>query len=126
MCVIETLPYNRAAKSFSQFSLSRSWKVSLKDSDLKVKAEASSMYRILSSMALSIHSGYFYSTSSSPLGLLLRGAPDTKRDRAYCVRVSRRSETDNCELRACPRSLRGGLSGIRTRDPSAERRRIYQ
>ena len=26
-----------------------------------------------------IHSGYFYSASSSPLGLLLRGAPDTAR-----------------------------------------------
>jgi len=26
-----------------------------------------------------IHSDYFYSASSSPLGLLLRGAPDTAR-----------------------------------------------
>src|SRR6218665_3798489 len=26
----------------------------------------------------------------------------------YCARVSRRSATGNCELRTCPRSLRGG------------------
>jgi len=26
----------------------------------------------------------------------------------YCVRVSRRSATGNCEWRTCPRSLRGG------------------
>jgi len=26
----------------------------------------------------------------------------------YCARVSRRSATGSCELRTCPRSLRGG------------------
>ena len=44
----------------------------------------------------------------------------------YCARVSRRSATGNCELRTCPRSLRGGYSGSRTHDPSDERRRLYQ
>jgi len=56
-----------------------------------------------------IHSGYFYSASSSSQPLLLRGAPDTAR---CCIGVSRRSATDNCEWRTCPRSLRGGWSGI--------------
>jgi len=31
----------------------------------------------LTIIVLFIYSGYFYSASSSPLGLLLRGAPDT-------------------------------------------------
>jgi len=26
----------------------------------------------------------------------------------YCARVSRRSATGNCELRTCPRTIRGG------------------
>src|SRR6218665_1649439 len=30
----------------------------------------------------------------------------------YCAGVSCRSATGNCELRTCPRSLRGGKSGI--------------
>ena len=34
-----------------------------------------------------IHSGYFYSASSSPLGLLLRGAPNTAR-RILCQSAS--------------------------------------
>src|SRR6218665_1896261 len=42
-----------------------------------------------------LHSGYFYSASSSPLPLLLRGTPD------YCTdtvsELTRRSATDNCE-----------------------------
>ena len=43
-----------------------------------------------------IHSNHFYSASSSPLLL------------GYCAGVSRRSATGNCELKTCPRSLRGG------------------
>ena len=35
----------------------------------------------------------------------------------YCIGVSRRSASGNCELRTYPRSLSGGQSGIRTRDP---------
>src|SRR6218665_985455 len=66
----------------------------------------------------SIHSfiqAIFCSASSSPL--LLRGAPDK-------ARILYRSFTPgNCERRTCPRSLRGGQSGIRTHDPSDERRR---
>src|SRR6218665_1455947 len=44
----------------------------------------------------------------------------------YCAGVSRRSATHNRELRTCPRSLRGGKSGIRTHDPPVERLRLYQ
>ena len=46
----------------------------------------------------------------------------------YYVGVSHRSATGNYEWKTFPRSLyiRGGHSGIRTRDPSDERRRIYQ
>jgi len=40
------------------------------------------------------------------------------------VGVWRRSATGNCEWRTCPRSLWCGQSGIRTRDPLDERRRI--
>src|SRR6218665_98371 len=73
---------------------------------------------------LFIHSGHFYSASSSPL--LLRSAPGTARI-AYFARVSRRSATGNCELRTCPRpGLHGGQSGIRTYDPLVERLRLYQ
>src|SRR6218665_5027 len=36
----------------------------------------------------------------------------------YCVGVSRRSATGNCERRTCPTSLHGGYSGIRTHHPS--------
>src|SRR6218665_3299549 len=48
-----------------------------------------------------IHSGHFYSTSSSPL--YYSGALPTQH--GYCAGVSRRSATGNCELRTCPRSL---------------------
>jgi len=51
-----------------------------------------------------IHSGYFYSASSSPL--LLRGAPDYSIDTVS--ELTRRSATGNCEWRICPRSLHGG------------------
>src|SRR6218665_1415492 len=58
--------------------------------------------------------GYFYSaSSSSPLGLLLRGAPDT-------ARILFRSFSSK-RHRTCPRSLE-----IRTHDLSDERGRIYQ
>ena len=68
-----------------------------------------------------LHSDYICSASSSPL--LLRCAPDTAR----ILWVSRRSATTgNCERTTCPRSLRGSQSGIRTHDPSDERRWIYQ
>ena len=40
----------------------------------------------------------------------------------YCVRVTHQSATGNCEWRSYPRSLCVGYSGIRTRDPSNERR----
>jgi len=49
-----------------------------------------------------ILSGYFYSTSSSPL--LLRGAPDCSIDTA------RRSATGDYKWRTCPRHLRAGLT----------------
>ena len=39
---------------------------------------------------------------------------------------TRRSATGNCTWRTCSRSLHGGESGIRTHDPSVERRRLYQ
>ena len=48
----------------------------------------------------SIHSSYFYSTSSNPL--LLRGAD------WYCVGVSRRNATGNCVWWTFTRSLLGG------------------
>ena len=64
-----------------------------------------------------IHSGYFYSASSRPL--LLRGASDT-------ARILCRSFTLKCYRQLRLMSLRGGYSGIRTRDPSDKRRRIYQ
>jgi len=51
-----------------------------------------------------IHSGYFYSASSSPL--LLRGAPDYSIDTVS--KLTRRSATGNCKWRTCPRSLHGG------------------
>ena len=60
--------------------------------------------------------------SSSPW--LLREALPTQH--GHCVGVSRRSAIDNCEWKTSPRFLRGGQSGIRTHDPSDERRRIYQ
>ena len=44
----------------------------------------------------------------------------------YCLGVSCRSATGNCEWRICPRSLLGGQSWIWTHDPSDERRQIYQ
>src|SRR6218665_3721153 len=40
----------------------------------------------------------------------------------YCVEVSHRSATGNCDRRTCPRSLSGGQSRILTHDPSDERR----
>jgi len=48
-----------------------------------------------------IHSGYFYSASSS--SLLHRGAPDYS-----IVGVNTPQRYGNCEWRACSRSLRGG------------------
>ena len=63
-----------------------------------------------------------YSASSSPL--LFRSAPDTAR--ILCIGVSRRSAACNCELRTCPRSLHGGLIGIRTHDPPVGGLRLYQ
>ena len=60
-----------------------------------------------------IHSDYFYSTSSSPL---LRGAPDT-------ARPKRHRQQRVKDLSKVPAWRR---SGIRTHDPSYERRRIYQ
>ena len=44
----------------------------------------------------------------------------------YCVGISCRSGTGNCELKTCPRSIHGGWSGSRTHDPSDERRLLYQ
>src|SRR6218665_795798 len=67
-----------------------------------------------------IHSGYLYSASPSPL--LLRGAPDYIID---TVSELTPNAAGNCELRTCPRSLRGGYSGIRTCDLPDERHRIY-
>ena len=64
----------------------------------------------------------FYSTSHS-LSLsetLLSTAIDTVSE------FTRRSATGNCKWRTCSRSLHGGLSGIRTRDPLVERYRVYQ
>jgi len=43
-----------------------------------------------------------------------------------CVGVSRLSATGNCEWKTCPSFLRAVQSGIRTRIPLDERRRIYQ
>ena len=51
-----------------------------------------------------IRSGYFYSTSSSPL--LLRCAPNYSIDTVS--KLTRWSATANCEWRICPRFLRGG------------------
>ena len=51
-----------------------------------------------------IHSGYFYSTSSSPL--LLRGAPDYSIDTV--LELTCWSVTGNYEWITCPRFLRGG------------------
>src|SRR6218665_180273 len=68
-----------------------------------------------------IHSDLFYRASSSPL--LLKSATNTAR---ILCGVSRRSATCNCELRTCPRSLHGGLIGIRTHDPPVERLRLHQ
>ena len=51
-----------------------------------------------------IHSGNFYSASSSPL--YYSEALPTQQ--GCCVGVSSRSATDNCEWRTCTRSLRCG------------------
>ena len=53
-----------------------------------------------------IHSGYFYSASSSPL--LLRGTPDYSIDTV--LKLTHQSATGNCEWRTCPRYLCGGYS----------------
>jgi len=37
-----------------------------------------------------------------------------------------KSTTENSEWRTCQMFLRGGKSGIRPHDPSANRRRLYQ
>src|SRR6218665_1849687 len=50
-----------------------------------------------------ILSGYFYSASSSPVGLLLGGVPDYSFDTVS--EVTHRSAKGNCECRSCPRSL---------------------
>ena len=68
-----------------------------------------------------IHSGYFYSTSSSPL--LLRGAH--KYSNGTVSELTRRSATDNCGCRTFPRYLHGGWSGIRTCKTPFARRRMY-
>ena len=68
-----------------------------------------------------IHSGYFYSTSSSPL--LLRGALDYSIDTV--PELTRQSATGNCEWRTYPMSLRGSWSGIRTCDPLDARHLTY-
>jgi len=64
-----------------------------------------------------IHSGNFYSASSSLI--LLRGAPDTAR--ILCQSCTR-SATGNCERRTCP----GSLYAWQLEWGSNERRRIYQ
>ena len=53
-----------------------------------------------------IHSGYFYSASSSPL--LLRGSPNYSTDAVS--ELTRRSATGNYEWRTCPRPLRAIVS----------------
>ena len=65
-----------------------------------------------------IHSGYFYSASSSPL--LLGGAPDYSTDTVSEL-ACWRATVGKCERRTCPRSLRGSWSGIRTCDPLGTR-----
>ena len=55
-------------------------------------------------------------------GTQLNGLPTQHR---YCIGVSCRSPTGNCEWRTCQRSLHGGHSGIWTHNPLDERR-IYQ
>ena len=67
-----------------------------------------------------IHSRYSCSATSSPL--LLRGASDYRIDTVSKLTRSR-SATGNCEWRTCPRSLRGGWSGIRTCNPADARHR---
>ena len=60
---------------------------------------------------------------------LLQSTTTQKRSRnkhGYCAGVSRRGVISNCEWRTCPRSLLGGSSGIRIRDTSDVRRRMYQ
>jgi len=52
-----------------------------------------------------IHSGYFYSASSSPL--LLRGTLDYRSDTV--LELACRSTIGNCEWRTCPLSLHGNL-----------------
>jgi len=54
-------------------------------------------------LSLFIHSGNFYSASSSPL---LRGAPDHTTDTVS--EFTRRSATGYCKWRTCPRSIRVG------------------
>jgi len=53
-----------------------------------------------------IHSGYFYGTSSSPLGLLLGGVTDYSFDTVSDL--THRSAKGNCEWRSCRRSLLHG------------------
>jgi len=49
-----------------------------------------------------IHSGYFYSASLSTLQRRSRTG------HGYCVGVSHRSTTGNCQRWTCPRFLHGG------------------
>ena len=68
-----------------------------------------------------IHSGYFYSTSSSPL--LLRCIANYSIDTVS--ELTQQSATGNCEWRTCPRSLHGGSSGIWTCNPPDARHQTY-
>jgi len=50
-----------------------------------------------------IHLGYFYSALQ-----VQHYSEALPTQHECCVGVSRRSATDNCERKTCPRSLRGG------------------
>src|SRR6218665_2267876 len=72
-----------------------------------------------------IHSGYFYSASSS--SLLLRGTPDVARTLRQSFTPKRHRQLRGKDFPRSlsgglrTRSLSGGLSGIRTHDPVDER-----
>ena len=65
-----------------------------------------------------IHSGYFYRASSNPL--LLRSVPDLSRILCRSFKRHRLLRVKNLS------KVLAWLSWIRTRDPSDERRRVYQ
>ena len=73
-----------------------------------------------------IHSGYFYSTSSSPCTTILGGATIQHWHYVGVNTPKRYRQLKVMDLYSCTRSLRGTWSGIRTCYPKHARQRTYR